>query len=225
MRLILFGAPGVGKGTQAKILASKLNIPHISTGDILRQAVHDKTPLGVKAQKIMNAGELVSDEIMMGIIRDTLEQQRCKLGFILDGFPRTLAQAEAFDGLLNELKITNIYLVNLNADNEEVVKRLTNRRACKSCNNIFTYDEVKNLHSCPKCGAENSFYQRNDDKEEVIRHRLKVYEDSTKPVLDFYEKQSKVVSVKGTGKIEDITTGILKGLENKAGKNIPISAL
>jgi adenylate kinase len=220
MRLILFGAPGVGKGTQAKILAAKLNIPHISTGDILRQAVHDKTPLGVKAQKIMSAGELVSDDIMIGIIRDTLEQQRCKQGFILDGFPRTLAQAEEFDGLLNELKITDIYLVNLTADNEEVVKRLTNRRACRSCKNIFTLDEVKDLTSCPKCGAENSFYQRNDDQEDVIRNRLKVYEESTKPVLDFYLKQGKVVSVKGTGKIEDITAEILKGLEEKAGKKI-----
>lgn len=171
----------------------------------------------------MNAGELVSDDIMIGIIRDTLEQQRCKNGFILDGFPRTLAQAKAFDGLTNELKITNIYLVNLSADNEEVVKRLTNRRACKSCNNIFTFDEVKDLKACPKCGAKDSFYQRNDDKEEVIRHRLKVYEDSTKPVLDFYEKQKKVVSVKGTGKIEEITSGILNGLEDKTGNRITVS--
>lgn len=224
MRLILFGAPGVGKGTQAKILASKLNIPHISTGDILRQAVHDKTPLGVKAQKIMNAGELVSDEIMIGIIRDTLEQQRCKNGFILDGFPRTLAQAEAFDSLLNYLNIPDIFLINLSADNEEVIKRLTSRRACKACSNIFTLDEVKGLKKCPKCGEENSFYQRNDDKEDVIRHRLKVYEDSTKPVLEYYEKQQKVISVKGIGKIEEITGEILKRLEEKAGKKI-ISAL
>ncbi|HSD63221.1 MAG TPA: adenylate kinase [Ignavibacteriaceae bacterium] len=225
MRLILFGAPGVGKGTQAKILASKLSIPHISTGDILRQAVHDKTPLGIKAQKIMSAGELVSDEIMIGIIRDTLEQQRCKHGFILDGFPRTLAQAEGFDALLGELNIVNIFLVNLRADNEEVVKRLTNRRACKSCNNIFTLDEIKDLHECPKCGEENSFYQRNDDKEDVIRHRLKVYESNTKPVLDFYEKQNKVISINGIGKVEEITVEILKGLENKAGKKNIISAL
>ena len=225
MRLILFGAPGVGKGTQAKILSSKLNIPHISTGDILRQAVHDKTPLGIKAQKIMNAGELVSDEIMIGIIRDTLEQQRCRHGFIIDGYPRTLAQAESFSELLNELKINNIYLVNLSADNEEVVKRLTKRRACRSCNNILTLDEVKNLKTCPKCGAEGSFYQRNDDQETVIRHRLQVYEENTRPVLDYYEKQEKVVSINGIGKIEEITAGILKGLEEKAGKKIIISAL
>lgn len=225
MRLILFGAPGVGKGTQAKILADKLSIPHISTGDILRQAVHDKTPLGIKAQEIMKAGELVSDDIMIGIIRDTLEQQRCKNGFILDGFPRTLAQAQAFDELLGKLNIADVYLVNIFANNEEIVNRLTNRRACKACNNIFTYSEVKDKTSCPKCGAENSFYQREDDKEEVIRKRLSVYEENTKPVLDFYEKKGSVVSANGIGIVENITAEILKGLEEKAGKKIILSAL
>lgn len=223
MQLILFGAPGVGKGTQAKILASKLNIPHISTGDILRQAVHDKTPLGMKAQKIMNAGELVSDEIMMGIIKDTLQQQRCKNGFILDGFPRTLAQAEEFDKLLAELQIKDIFLINIYANNEEIVNRLTNRRACKSCNNIFTYQEVKGLSACPKCGAENSFYQRNDDKEEVIRRRLSVYEENTRPVLDFYEKKGSVVNADGIGKIENVSAEIFKGLEEKSGRKISLS--
>jgi adenylate kinase len=224
MRLILFGAPGVGKGTQAKILSSKLNIPHISTGDILRQAVHDKTPLGMKAQEIMNKGELVSDDIMIGIIRDTLEQQRCKNGFILDGYPRTLAQAEAFEKLTNELSLKDVYLVNIFANNEEIVNRLTNRRACKVCDNIFTYDEVKDLNACPKCGAENSFYQRNDDKEEVIRKRLSVYEDNTKPVLDFYGDKGFVVNADGIGKVDDVTAEIIKGLEAKAGKKIILSA-
>jgi len=224
MRLILFGAPGVGKGTQAKILASRLNIPHISTGDILRQAVHDKTPLGIKAQKILSSGELVPDDIMIGIIRDTLQGKECRNGFILDGFPRTLAQAKAFEELLNELKIGNVYFVNLSADNEELVKRLTNRRTCRSCNSIFTLDEILGLQNCPRCGAENSFYQRNDDQEEVIRHRLKVYKDNTKPVLEFYEKLDKVISIKGTGKIEEITAGILRALESKAGNKITISA-
>lgn len=225
MRLILFGAPGVGKGTQAKILSSKLNIPHISTGDILRQAVHDKTPLGIKAKEIMNAGELVSDDIMIGIIRDTLEQQRCKNGFILDGFPRTVAQAEAFDKLAGELNLKDIYLVNIYANNEEIVKRLTNRRACKSCDNIFTYDEVKDRDTCPKCGAANSFYQRNDDKEEVIRKRLSVYEQNTKPVLDHYGNKGFVVNADGIGRVEDVYAEIIKGLEEKAGKKIILSAL
>ena len=224
MRLILFGAPGVGKGTQAKILSSKLTIPHISTGDILRQAVHEKTPLGMKAQEIMNKGELVSDDIMIGIIKETIEQQRCKNGFILDGFPRTLAQAEAFEKLTNEMNLKDVYLVNIYANNEEIVNRLTNRRACKSCDNIFTYDEVKDLNACPKCGAENSFYQRNDDKEEVIRKRLSVYEENTKPVLDFYGDKGFVVNADGIGKVENVTAEILKGLEEKAGKKIILSA-
>ncbi len=225
MRLILFGAPGVGKGTQAKILSDKLNIPHISTGDILRLAVHDKTPLGIKAQEIMNSGDLVSDDIMVGIIRDTLTQQRCRTGFILDGFPRTLAQAKELDLLLDELHITNVYLVNVFANNEEIVSRLTNRRACKSCKNIFSYSEVKGKSVCPKCGSENSFYQRADDKEDVIRRRLSVYEENTKPVLEFYENKGAVITADGIGRVEDVTAEILKGLEEKAGKKIILSAL
>ena len=122
MRLILFGAPGVGKGTQAKILASRLNIPHISTGDILREAVKEKTPLGIKAFEIMSRGELVSDDIMIGIIHDALNQTRCKDGFILDGFPRTLPQAKEIEKLFTELKLENIFYVNLTANSEEIIK-------------------------------------------------------------------------------------------------------
>ena len=124
MRLILFGSPGVGKGTQAKILSAKLNIPHISTGDILRMAVKDKTPLGLKAQTIMSSGALVPDDIIIGIIKDTLVQPFCQKGFILDGFPRTIAQVDAFNKLLEELSIKDIYLVDLTADEEEIVIRL-----------------------------------------------------------------------------------------------------
>ncbi|HEY6906127.1 MAG TPA: adenylate kinase [Ignavibacteriaceae bacterium] len=224
MHIILFGAPGVGKGTQAKILSAKLNVPHISTGDILRQAVSDETPLGIEARKIMNAGELVSDDIMIGIIKDTLRQQRCKNGFILDGFPRTLAQAEAFNALLKELHIKDIYLINIFANNEEIVSRLTNRRACKSCSNIFSLQEIEGLPACPKCGAENSFYQRNDDKEEVIRRRLRVYEENTRPVLDYFGQTGSVINADGIGKVEDVTAAIIKGLKEKAGKNLILSA-
>ena len=142
MRLILFGAPGVGKGTQAKILASRLNIPHISTGDILRKAVKEKTPLGIRAYEIMSRGELVSDDIMMGIINDTLNQTRCKDGFILDGFPRTLPQAKEIEKLFIELRLENIFYVNLTANSDEIVRRLTNRRACKVCQSIFTLSEI-----------------------------------------------------------------------------------
>jgi len=215
MRLILFGAPGVGKGTQAKILSSKLNIPHISTGDILRQAVKDQTPLGKKAKEVMNRGELVSDEIMIGIIKDALQQERCKNGFILDGFPRTLAQAGAFDKLMKNLNLKDFLLISLSADDEELISRLANRRQCKVCHNIFNLDEIKYSSKCPNCRAENSFIQREDDKEEVIRNRLKVYKENTKPVLDYYEKQDKVIYVNGLGTIEEINSRILSSLKRE----------
>ncbi|MFO7448466.1 MAG: adenylate kinase [Ignavibacteriaceae bacterium] len=213
MHLILFGSPGVGKGTQAKILSSTLHIPHISTGDILRQAVKDQTPLGVKAQKIMNSGELVSDDIMIGIIRDTFKQDCCRNGFILDGFPRTLTQAVALDHLLDQLDINNVMVIDLVGDENEIVGRMTNRRACKSCQGIFQYSDIKDLSECPKCGAKNSFYLRNDDTEEVIRHRLKVFASSTKPVMDHYEKTGKVIYVNGCGTIEEVSGQILAGLK------------
>jgi adenylate kinase len=217
MRFILFGAPGVGKGTQAKILSLRLNIPHISTGDILRQAVKDQTPMGIEAKKIMDAGELVSDDIIIGIIKDTFASDRCKNGFILDGFPRTIAQAKAIDLLLNELSINHISLVAITANEEEIVNRLTNRRECRNCKNIFNYREIQGLESCPNCGAVNSFRQRDDDKEDVIRHRLKVYQENTKPVLKYYEDQNKLVFVNGLDSIERVAENILKAttIKNK----------
>ena len=150
MRFIFFGSPGVGKGTQAKILVSHINIPHISTGDILRQSVKDKTPLGLKAKEIMNRGELVPDELMIALIKDTCQKDCCKNGFLLDGFPRTIAQAKAFDNLLNQLEINDIFLVYLSADEDEIIRRLSNRRACKNCNSLFIYSEIKDLKKCPK---------------------------------------------------------------------------
>ncbi len=187
MKLIFFGSPGVGKGTQAKILSAKLNIPHISTGDILRKAVTEQTPLGIKAQEAIKKGELVSDDIMIGIIRESLSKPECDKGFILDGFPRTKTQAVEFDLLLKEICGSDITLIALTGNDEEIIKRLTNRRACMVCSNIFNYNEIKDLRKCPSCGAENSFYQRNDDKEEVIKHRLQIYKSSTKPVLEHYK--------------------------------------
>jgi len=213
MRLIFFGSPGVGKGTQAKILVSKIDIPHISTGDILRQAVKDKTPMGIEAREIMNRGALVPDEIMIGVIKDTLQKDFCKNGFLLDGFPRTLAQAKAFDDLLNQLGIKDIYLVYLSADEDEIVSRLTNRRACKACDSLFIYSEIKDLKKCPKCGAVDSFYLRDDDKEEVIRKRLEVFKNETKPVLNHYDQQGKVIEVVASGSIENVTAKLFTALK------------
>ena len=221
MRIILFGSPGVGKGTQAKILSSKFNIPHISTGDILRQAVKDQSPLGIEAQKVMDKGELVSDKLMISLVRDTLQNVMCKNGFILDGFPRSKTQAIAFDKLLAELKIKNIYLVAVVADEEELIQRLTTRRACRICGSIFNYNEIRNCSSCPSCGAEHSFYQRDDDTENVIRHRMQVYNSTTKPVLDYYAGQNKVIFINGAAPIETVTENIISALVLKtSGKKI-----
>src|SRR5690606_16024697 len=155
MRIILFGSPGVGKGTQAKILSKKFNIPHISTGDILRSAIENKTKLGLEAKKIMDKGELVPDDVMIGIIRDTLQKPDCKNGFILDGFPRTTAQAEALDSLLHELNMNNKWLISITANEEEIIKRLTNRRACKVCNHIFALSERSEEHTSELQSREN----------------------------------------------------------------------
>jgi adenylate kinase len=214
MRIILFGSPGVGKGTQAKILSSKLNIPHISTGDILREAVEAKTPLGIEAKKIMDRGELVPDNIMIGIISDTLSETRCNNGFILDGFPRTINQAEELDELFSELKIEDVFLLAITANEIEIIRRLTNRRACRNCGHIFQYDEIKNVNKCPNCGAENSFYQRSDDTEEVIRKRLEVFNSTTKPGLNYYKKNKDIIYIDGLGTIEEVSQRILKKLGN-----------
>ena len=212
MRIILFGAPGVGKGTQAKILSSKLNIPHISTGDILRSAIEKKTPLGLEAKTIMDRGELVPDNIMAGIIRDTLKEEINKNGFILDGFPRTVAQAKGLDKLLTELNMSQKKIISITANEEEIIKRLTTRRACKNCKQIFSLEEIENSDSCPNCGAKDSFYQRSDDKEEVIRKRLEVFNTSTKPVLDYYGENNNVIYVDGIGKVEEISQRIMQKL-------------
>ena len=224
MRFILFGAPGVGKGTQAKILSTKLNIPHISTGDILRAAVKNKTPLGLQAKKTIDAGELVHDDIMLGIIRETLTDHKCDHGFILDGFPRTVTQAKELDVLLKELKIPDLYLIILKANPNEILKRLTNRRACKVCHNIFNYNDIRDLKKCPNCGAENSFYQRDDDKEEVIKKRLNIYTNSTRPLVKFFEEKNKVIRINALQPVEKVTEDILAVLEEKLGKKIILSA-
>lgn len=213
MYLILFGAPGVGKGTQAKILSEKFSIPHISTGDILREAAKNGTPMGLEAKKLMNAGQLVPDDIMVEIIRETLAEERCKNGFILDGYPRTTAQAESLNRLFKRLNISDYALICLEANDEEVVKRLTSRRACKFCKAIFSLSEIENAIHCPICGAENSFYQRKDDTEGVIRTRLEVFQSSTKPVKNFYRNENKLLEINGLNSIEEVTNEIIKGLE------------
>lgn len=213
MRLILFGPPGVGKGTQAKLLSSKLGIAHISTGDMLREAVAQGTELGQKARAIMNAGQLVPDDVMIGIIRDVLASSKTKNGFILDGFPRTVPQAEALASLMKELNIEVDSVINMNIDHEEIVRRLSKRVTCRSCGTIYNLaiDKLADPLRCPKCSGE--LYQRDDDREDTVRKRLDVYEKSTAPVKQYYINQGLLKSADSTGGVEEVNNNIL-GLLN-----------
>ncbi len=215
MRLILFGSPGVGKGTQAKIISKNLNIPHISTGDILRKAVKEQTELGKRAGEIMARGELVPDDLMIGLIKEVLTSDECKDGFILDGFPRTTIQAEALDRLFTQIGINNAILVHITADEKEIIKRLNNRRACKECGNIFVLKDIEGLDTCPNCGAKNSFYLRDDDREDVIKNRLDVFSSTTLPVLDYYDNKGRVIEVNGFDTIDNVNKKIVDSLKAK----------
>ena len=202
MNLILIGPPGVGKGTQAKLFAAEFGIPHFSTGDMLRAAVHAGTELGKKAKVIMDAGQLVPDDVMIGIIRDVLGSPRARNGFILDGFPRTVEQAKALTRMLGDLGIDDYKVVNLEVDDEEIVRRLSNRLMCAKDGTIFNReaDGVTPEMPCPSCGAP--LLQRDDDKEETVRKRLAVYHSATEPVLQYYAESGIVVNVDGTSSID-----------------------
>jgi adenylate kinase len=216
MRIILFGSPGVGKGTQAKIISKTFNIPHISTGDILRKAVKDQTELGKKAGELMSHGHLVPDDLMIELIKEVLTSEECKNGFILDGFPRTTVQAEELDELFKKIGINNAILIYITAKENEIIKRLSNRRACKECGNIFILKEIEGLNVCPSCGAKNSFYLRNDDKEDVIKNRLDVFNLTTKPVLSYYKNKARVIEVNGFDTIENVNLKIVESLKEKS---------
>jgi adenylate kinase len=224
MRLILFGSPGVGKGTQAKILTKKLGVPHFSTGDILRQEVKDKTPIGIEIHDIIKRGDLASDEIMIEIIKKKLAQPEFRNGFIIDGFPRTIPQVKGFHPLFEELHINDPLLVSLTAHEDELVQRLTNRRACSKCQNIFKYSDIKGTNICPICGSVDSFYLRNDDNEEVILRRFRIFQSITLPLLEYYEKKNMVIYVNGFQSVEKVTADILQGIVEKTGKEIKFSA-
>ena len=202
MRLILLGPPGVGKGTQAKILAEEFGIPHISTGDMLRAAGAAGMELGRKAKVIMDAGQLVPDDIMIGIMREVLTSARASKGFILDGFPRTVEQARALTKMLTDLRMTDYKVVNIEVDDEEIIRRLSNRLVCRNDGKIFNMesDGVTLDTPCPNCGGK--LFQRDDDKEETVRKRLAVYHTATSPVLSYYNDVGVVVNVDGTSPID-----------------------
>jgi adenylate kinase len=217
MRLILFGPPGVGKGTQAKLLSVELHVPQISTGDMLREAAALGTEMGTKAKAIMDAGHLVSDEIMIVIIRDVLRFEKCANGFILDGFPRTVPQARALTDLLNEIAIRLDAVINMEIDEREIVRRLGNRLTCRGCGRIFNLgvDRLVEPTTCPVCSGR--LYQRDDDKPETVRERLRVYNESTAPVKEYYRGMSVLRSVNAIGTIEAVNRSILAVLDRRKG--------
>lgn len=192
----------MGKGTQAKLLSVELGVKHISTGDMLREAAAAGAELGKRAKAIMDAGQLVPDDIMIGIVRDVLGSAENKAGFILDGFPRTLAQAKALTGIFDVLDIEDYRVVNIELDDDEIVHRLSNRLVCKNDGTIFSreMDGVVPGGACPSCGGE--LYQREDDKEETIRKRLKVYHLTTAPVIEYYKAGGMVVNIDGNSSID-----------------------
>jgi len=215
MRLVLLGAPGAGKGTQAKKLIEKYGIPQISTGDILRKAVADGTPLGKEAKSYMDKGGLVPDSVVIGLVKERLGKDDCKDGFILDGFPRNTAQAQTLDGVLAMMNTPITVALSVDVDKDDLMKRLTGRRTCKKCQQMYNvyFSPSKKDGICDKCGGE--LFQRDDDKEETIKNRLDVYEKSTAPLIDHYGKKGILKSVKGVGSIDEIFKKVCEILEKK----------
>jgi adenylate kinase len=197
MRIILFGPPGSGKGTQAKLLAERFHIPHISTGDLLREAVTQQTPIGLKAKGYLDAGALVPDDIMIGLIRDVVTGGVAKDGFILDGFPRTIPQAEALDRLFREVGIHLDAVISLRVEHDEVIRRLTDRRVCRSCGRIFNSRQIlkETPTKCPNCSGE--LFQRSDDTLATAKKRLDVYLRDTKPIKEYYRRTGRFTQIDG----------------------------
>lgn len=205
MRIVFLGPPGSGKGTQAQILAQKVGIPQISTGDLLREAVEQNTLVGRKAKEYMEKGALVPDEIVVGLVRDKLSQETA---FILDGFPRTVQQAESLDEVLQQLGVSLDAVINIEIPLEAAVERLSGRLTCSECNSIYhvKYNPPAQKGVCDTCGGD--LYQRSDDTEKAITHRFDVYKKQTQPVIQYYKERKKLVNVDGNRTIEEIATDI-----------------
>ena len=204
MRLILLGPPGAGKGTQAKMLKEKFRKPQISTGDILRKSAQEGTELGQKAKVYMNAGKLVQDDIVVGLIRERIVEEDCQGGFILDGFPRTIVQAEKLTETLKDMGLSIDTVIDLEVDTDELVNRLTGRSTCSDCGTMFHKVSRPPMHIgiCDECGG--SLYQRDDDREETIKKRLEVYQSETAPLKEFYRKQGNLKTALGYGTAEEV---------------------
>ncbi|MDZ7384535.1 MAG: adenylate kinase [candidate division KSB1 bacterium] len=213
MRVIMLGAPGTGKGTQASLLATELGVAHISTGDMLREAVAQRTPLGKEVEGVMAEGKLVPDALMVRVVEERLAADDCARGFILDGFPRTVAQAEALDRLLGAKGKTVDLVVLLEVPEAEIVRRLSSRRLCATCGTVYNLlsDEPARTGVCPKCGG--ALVQRADDNEETVRERLRVYARQTEPVRKYYEKQGKLCAIQGDRSIAEVHRAILEAVQ------------
>ena len=215
MNLILFGAPGVGKGTQAVELAKKFNLTHISTGEIFREIIASHSELGELANSYISKGNLVPDDVTVGIVKERLAQEDCKNGFILDGFPRTLPQAECLDNICLELNMNIDYVIDIEVDEDELIKRLSGRRVCKSCGASYHIDlnpsKVENV--CDKCNGE--LYTRKDDHKESVAVRLMTYKSSTMPLINFYKAKGLLVEINGQQEINEVLNEIVEKIGEK----------
>lgn len=205
MKVILLGAPGAGKGTQAVRLAQRYNIPHISTGDIFRSNIKERTPIGIVAKSYIDKGQLVPDEVTIQIVKERLEKDDCKNGYLLDGFPRTVSQAEALDGFS---EIDSV--VNIDVPLNKLMRRITGRRVCGKCGESYHIDYLDGSTSCRKCDGE--LIQRADDNEETVGKRLEVYEKQTAPLIDHYKSKGKLIDVDGDGDIDSVFAAIVERL-------------
>jgi adenylate kinase len=218
MRIVLVGPPGAGKGTQAAFLAKNLSIPHISTGDLFRANISQQTELGKLAKSYMDQGELVPDEVTIAMAKDRMEQPDATGGFLLDGFPRNVSQAQALDDMLKAEGMKLDAVLDLEVPEDEVVKRIAGRRVCRNdSSHVFhvSYKPAKQEGVCDICGGE--LYQRDDDSEETVRKRLEVYHTQTEPIIDYYKAQGLVVTISALGKVEEVTGRSMEALRQKAG--------
>ncbi len=215
MKIVLLGPPGAGKGTQAEIMVKKLLVPHISTGDMFRAAISNGTELGKEAKSYMDKGQLVPDSVTIGIIRDRISMSDCAEGFLLDGFPRTLPQAEALDQLLLDIGTKLDAVINFSVPVDKLIDRLTGRRMCRSCGNIYhlMYNAPQKENICDACGSE--LYQRDDDKEATVKNRLNVYEEQTAPLIEYYQQQGILATINGDQPINNVLADMGAALGQK----------
>jgi len=209
----MMGPPGVGKGTQAKMLSDKFGIPKISTGDILRDAIHKGADLGLKAKAYMDNGQLVPDDVVIGIVEERLKEKDCTNGWILDGFPRTLPQAQALDDMLKRIGMSIDHVMNIEVGEEEVIRRLSGRRSCENCQAVYNiyFNKPQREGLCDICGGR--LFQRSDDREEIVRERFRVYKEKTEPLISYYREQGILQKIYGDGDIEHVFETICSRLQ------------